>query len=95
MKDPLIIGGHEFNSRFILGSGKFSLEMTKAVIENGGVEMATLALRRANAGGRENILDYMPEGITLLPKPCVLPVSPENSAVVTLLKLKSFTNPNI
>ena len=67
MKDPLIIGGHEFNSRFILGSGKFSLEMTKAVIENGGVEMATLALRRANAGGRENILDYMPEGITLLP----------------------------
>lgn len=23
MKDPLIIGGHEFNSRFILGSGKF------------------------------------------------------------------------
>ena len=41
--------------------------MTKAVIENGGVEMATLALRRANAGGEENILDYMPEGITLLP----------------------------
>ncbi|MDD3221672.1 MAG: thiazole synthase [Clostridia bacterium] len=67
MKDTLIIGGHEFNSRFILGSGKFSLEMTQAVIENGGVEMATLALRRANAGGKENILDYMPEGITLLP----------------------------
>ena len=67
MKDTLIIGGHEFNSRFILGSGKFSLETTKAVIENGGVEMATLALRRANAGGKENILDYMPEGITLLP----------------------------
>lgn len=67
MNDPLMIGGHTFNSRFILGSGKFSLEMTKAVIENGGVEMATLALRRANAGGAENILDYMPEGITLLP----------------------------
>lgn len=47
MKDALIIGGHQFNSRFILGSGKFSLEMTRAVIENGGVEMATLALRRA------------------------------------------------
>ena len=24
MKDPLTIGGHEFQSRFILGSGKFS-----------------------------------------------------------------------
>lgn len=67
MNDPLIIGGHQFHSRFILGSGKFSLEMTRAVIENGGVEMATLALRRANAGGRENILDYIPKGITLLP----------------------------
>jgi thiazole synthase ThiGH ThiG subunit len=47
--------GHEFESRFILGSGKFSLDMTKSVIENGGVEMATLALRRANVGGEENI----------------------------------------
>ena len=67
MNDTLIIGGHAFHSRFILGSGKFSLEMTKQVIENGGVEMATLALRRANVGGEENIIDYMPEGITLLP----------------------------
>lgn len=67
MNDPLIIGGHQFSSRFILGSGKFSLDMTRTVIENGGVQMATLALRRANAGGRENILDYIPEGITLLP----------------------------
>lgn len=65
--DLLTIGGHTFRSRFILGSGKFSLEMTKAVVENGGVEMATLALRRANAGGEANILDYMPQGITLLP----------------------------
>lgn len=66
-KDRLIIGGHEFTSRFILGSGKFSLEMTNAVIENAGVEMATLAVRRANTDGEGNILDYIPEGITLLP----------------------------
>ncbi len=67
MNDKLIIGGHEFQSRFILGSGKFSLEMTKVVIENGGVEMATVALRRANVDGEENILDYIPGNITLLP----------------------------
>lgn len=66
-KDTLIIGGVEFESRFILGSGKFSLDMTKKVIENGGVEMATLAIRRANVGGEENILDYMPQNVTLLP----------------------------
>ena len=67
MQDRLIIGKKEFDSRFILGSGKFSLEMTDAVIRNGGVEIATLAVRRANAGGQEDILDYMPKGITLLP----------------------------
>lgn len=67
MCDKLIIGGHEFKSRFILGSGKFSLDLTKAVIEHGEVEMVTLALRRANVGGEENILDYIPKGITLLP----------------------------
>lgn len=67
MSDKLIIGGHEFKSRFILGSGKFSLDLTKAVIEHGEVEMVTLALRRTNVGGEENILDYIPKGITLLP----------------------------
>lgn len=66
-QDELILGGHRFSSRFILGSGKFSLEKTREVIENGGVEMATLAVRRANQPGEDNIIDYMPEGITLLP----------------------------
>ena len=67
MTDELVIGGHRFRSRFILGSGKFSLDMTRAVIENGGVEMATLAVRRASSEGEGNILDHMPKGITLLP----------------------------
>lgn len=67
MNNKLIIGGHEFNSRFILGSGKFSLDMVKAAIEHGEVEIITLALRRANIGGEENILDYIPKNITLLP----------------------------
>jgi len=67
MNDKLVIAGHEFNSRFILGSGKFSLEIVKAVIEQGEAEILTLALRRANMGGEENILDYIPKGITLLP----------------------------
>ncbi len=66
-EDKLILGGHEFNSRFILGSGKFSIEMIKAVCEYGKAEIITLALRRANVGGDENILDYIPENVTLLP----------------------------
>ncbi len=67
MSDKLAIGGHEFESRFILGSGKFSLELIKAAIESGGAQMITLALRRANVGGEENILDYIPKNVKLLP----------------------------
>ena len=65
--DKLIIGGQEFDSRFILGSGKFSLELMNAVIDHAKVEMITVALRRANVGGENNILDYIPENVTLIP----------------------------
>lgn len=65
--DSLIIGGHEFKSRFILGSGKYSLALVKAAVENAGAQIITLALRRANSGETDNILDYIPEGVTLLP----------------------------
>lgn len=67
MSDQLILGGHAFDSRFILGSGKFSLELVRAVAEKGGAQMVTLALRRANEGGTANILEYIPDGVTLLP----------------------------
>lgn len=65
--DKLIIGGHEFDSRFILGSGKYSLELINAAVENAGAQIITLALRRASTGNVANILDYIPEGVTLLP----------------------------
>ena len=66
-KDTFTLGGKEFNSRFILGSGKFSLDLVKACVEKAGAEIITLALRRANEGGLANILDYIPENVTLLP----------------------------
>lgn len=65
--DPLIIGGKEFNSRFILGSGKYSLNLINAAVENAGAEIITLAVRRANTKEHENILDYIPKNVTLLP----------------------------
>ena len=66
-EDKLILGGHEFTSRFILGSGKFSLDLVKACIEKADAQIITLALRRANEGGLANILDYIPKNVTLLP----------------------------
>ena len=65
--DKFILGGKEFDSRFILGSGKFSLELVKACIEKAGAQIITLALRRTNEGGIANILDYIPKNVTLLP----------------------------
>lgn len=61
------LGKHEFKSRFILGSGKYSLNLIKAAVENAQADIITLALRRVNDGGMSNILDYIPEHITLLP----------------------------
>lgn len=66
-KDTWTLGGHEFHSRFILGSGKYSLDLIKAAVEQAGAEILTLALRRANSGALANILDYVPESVTLLP----------------------------
>src|SRR5699024_7407039 len=65
--DTWKLGNHEFTSRFILGSGKYSLELIKAAVEEAGAQIVTMALRRANEGGLANILDYIPEGVTLLP----------------------------
>ena len=65
--DKLILGGHEFDSRFILGSGKYSLRLIEAAVRDAGAEIITLAVRRADTGEQENILDYIPKNVTLLP----------------------------
>ncbi|HEC1558865.1 thiazole synthase [Campylobacter upsaliensis] len=67
MQDLLKIGRFEFQSRFILGSGKYSLELINSAIKEARAEIITLALRRVNANGIENILDFIPKNITLLP----------------------------
>ena len=43
------------------------MNLIKAAVENAGAEIITLALRRAATGNVENILDYIPKGVTLLP----------------------------
>ena len=65
--DKFILAGREFGSRLILGSGKYPLPMMKEVVAAGEPDIVTLAVRRVNAGGAENILDHIPEGKTLLP----------------------------
>lgn len=66
-RDTFVLGGKEFTSRFILGSGKYSMELIRAAVENAGAEIITLAVRRTNTRKDENILDYIPDHVTLLP----------------------------
>ena len=65
--DKLVLGGKEFSSRFILGSGKYSLKLIESAVKDAGAEIITLAVRRANTKEHENILDYIPKNVTLLP----------------------------
>ena len=67
LEDKLKLGGHEFNSRFILGSGKYSMRLIESAIKDAGAEIITVAVRRANTREHENILDYIPKNVTLLP----------------------------
>lgn len=65
--DILKIGNKEFKSRFILGSGKYSPELIDAAVENAESEMITVALRRANTKDVQNILNYIPKHVTIIP----------------------------
>lgn len=64
--DQLILGGRAFDSRFILGSGKYSLDLVEAAIQHAGAQIITLALRRANSE-TDSILEHIPDNVTLLP----------------------------
>ena len=72
-KRPLIIAGHEFRSRLILGTGKFaSPELMRQSLDASGAEMVTVALRRADLSGQHdpfaNILDFIdPKRYLILP----------------------------
>jgi thiazole synthase ThiGH ThiG subunit len=49
----LRIANRDFNSRLIMGTGKFaSGEIMAAALEASGAEMVTVALRRADLSGR-------------------------------------------
>ncbi len=69
-RDLLVIGGHEFSSRLLTGTGKFSSKRLIApMLAASGSSMITVALRRVDPGAdrEENILSHIPDSVTLLP----------------------------
>jgi thiazole synthase len=68
MPDVLKMAGKTFSSRLIIGTGKFpDKHIVKDAILASGCEIVTVALRRVDEGSvDENILDYIPQGCTVM-----------------------------
>jgi thiazole synthase len=69
---PLTIAGKQYNSRLLVGSGKYrDLEQTRQATEAAGAEIITVAIRRVNIGQDPNapsLLDVVPPSrYTILP----------------------------
>lgn len=70
--DILTIGQHTFNSRLLVGTGKYKdLTQTKDAIQASGSQIITVAIRRTNIGQHKNepnLLDVIsPDNYTILP----------------------------
>ena len=68
--NPLVIAGRAFQSRLIVGTGKYKDGAeTQAAIEASGAEMVTVAVRRVNLDrSSESLLDFIdPQRYFLLP----------------------------
>jgi len=65
----LVIGGKEFSSRLIVGTGKYaSMDVMKRAHEASGAQIVTVALRRVSLPSGESILDHLDKThYTLLP----------------------------
>ncbi|MEQ1583012.1 MAG: thiazole synthase [Candidatus Nitrotoga sp.] len=71
-KDTLLIAGKSYNSRLLIGTGKYKdFTETQAAVESSGAEIITIAIRRSNIGqnpNEPNLLDVLPPSkYTLLP----------------------------
>jgi thiazole synthase len=69
--EPLVIAGRRFNSRLIVGTGKYrDFDETRAAVEASGAEIVTVAVRRVNIAdpGKPMLSDYLdPKAYTYLP----------------------------
>lgn len=69
--DLLILSNKTYSSRLLVGTGKYKdFDETRQAIEASGAQIVTVAIRRVNIGQNQNepnLLDFLPETITILP----------------------------
>jgi thiazole synthase len=72
MGDSLVIAGKSYNSRLLIGTGKYKdFAETRAAVEASGAQIVTVAIRRTNIGqnrGEPSLLEFLPPSkFTYLP----------------------------
>ncbi|PID39267.1 MAG: thiazole synthase [Proteobacteria bacterium] len=69
MEDPLVIGGQTFESRLLIGTGKYPSDaMIPDVIAASGARIITVALRRVDfEADTDNVMQHIPAFMQLLP----------------------------
>src|SRR5438309_5949664 len=68
--DELLLAGHRFTSRLVVGTGKYKdFPTMKAALRASGAEMVTVAVRRLDlsAKGEASLLHWIPKEMVLLP----------------------------
>ena len=67
--DKLKLGKYEFSSRLFVGTGKYeTFPIMADALEASGTEVVTVAVRRANLGTKESLLNYIDKDkYTILP----------------------------
>src|SRR5256885_4903069 len=67
----LVLGGKEFSSRLIVGTGKYSsMDVMKEAPEASGAQIITVALRRVSLPSGESLLEHLdPPRYPVLPNP--------------------------
>jgi thiazole synthase len=97
MSEILKIGEYEFNSRLIVGSGKYpDFQTTKDATIKSGSELITVAVRRVNITNpnEENLMDYFKDtNIKLLPNSAGCFTA--NEAITTFRLIKEATGLNL
>ena len=69
VQDPLVIAEREFDSRLLVGTGKYdSFETMRDAVLASRCELVTVAVRRIDLdAGSEDITSFLPENTLLLP----------------------------
>ena len=88
MEDKFVLGGKEFKSRFILGSGKYNLNLIKAAVEQGGAEIIRVSPGSKNTWEPPMLAAYS-ETVTVSSKEICLDESASKirSSVIILVTL--------